>query len=255
MKELILPLTLALGAVSTHAETLYSEDFNGGSGTLAGVAPDVAPGAEVWSIGDTTEIRITENGDILSDNSIAYLPISLEVNTTYILTTTFNLSASSTDTSWLAQGFSTETGTLSSNRLASVGTGGVDWFLVRRTGNASAFGGEATADKWMETSSSPISVGSNMQMITRLTIGATLADSTISMQVIDANTVLYTLDLDDTGPATSRAIDASGIKYLAISGSTVNGSLDGLTFSSIPEPTTYALITGLLGLGCIIVRR
>jgi hypothetical protein len=75
-------------------------------------------------------------------------------------------------------------------------------------------------------------------------IGNTIINSTSSTSPAD-NNVFSTF-----GEAVTDASGVLDIGYVATSG---NGSINGLEL--IPEPRTFALIAGLLGLGLVILRR
>lgn len=254
MKRYPILLILALTALTTNAQTIYQENFDGDSSQLAGTAPNIAPGSEVWE--GSTNFR--QDGSMVGDDSSIFLPLSLSINTTYELTLGFDLTADTGSTSWFALGFSSAAGTPGIRNFAHSSTVSRDWLLVRQNGNTVAFGGPTTSDKLFDSGSStpgPIAVGNNMQMVTTLITGATLADSTISMAVIDTNSDTYVLDLDSGGAGTSTSIDASILTYIGFSEIVDVGSFNSFTFAAIPEPSTYAFLASFLAVAVVAFRR
>ncbi|WOO42773.1 PEP-CTERM sorting domain-containing protein [Rubellicoccus peritrichatus] len=254
MKRYSILLMLVASALTVNAQIIYQEDFDGDTSDLNGTAPNIAPGSEVWQGASSFK----QDGSISGGDSSIFLPLTLDVNTTYELTLGFDMTLNNGSTSWFALGFSSDAATPSTRNFANTGTDSRDWFLVRQNGNTVAFGGIAATNKWFDSGSTapgPVAIGTGMQMTTTLTTGATLADSSISMAVIDANSATYVLDLDDGSAATSRNVDASSLTYIGISEIAVVGSLNSFTFAAIPEPSTYALLASLLGLAVITLRR
>ncbi|KPK47530.1 MAG: hypothetical protein AMK72_08315 [Planctomycetes bacterium SM23_25] len=74
--------TLALTTVTANAATIYSDDFDGGASSILGLAPDVAPGGEVW-VGYGTGFYA--NGDRVGHPHTAYLPFTPAAGNVYTL--------------------------------------------------------------------------------------------------------------------------------------------------------------------------
>jgi hypothetical protein len=55
--------------------------------------------------------------------------------------------------------------------------------------------------------------------------------------------------------ATTTADGFLTLDYTVTGSGTNAGALNFMSLTTIPEPSAYALLSGLLGFGCVIVRR
>lgn len=234
-------MSIPCGAATT---TLYHETFDGLAATnLAGTAPDVTTASAVWS-GST---GFKENGTTSAGNAV-YLPIAFATNTTYTFTLTFDLTAGSTASAWGALGFATTDASTTSFNSGSNDT--YQTMLVRQTGGTGAYAGARTGSAYTGATLTGISAGSGMQMIITIDVGSSISSSLLSMSVVGS-----------TGSTSSmlsnQAVNVSSLAYLAISSNTTEFKLQDLTVtaSTIPEPSSVAMLAGGAGLALGLVRR
>ena len=77
---------MGLTVGTANAGTIYSDNFDGAASSILGLAPDVAPGAEVW-VGNGTGVKA--NGDHDGIGS-AYLPFTPVAGNVYTLSADVN---------------------------------------------------------------------------------------------------------------------------------------------------------------------
>jgi hypothetical protein len=254
-----------LGGLATASawQTIYEHSFSGlASVSLNGVASDVRPGSEVWTLNNNTAFdswkadgSVVAGGATAADGrSSIQLPFTPAAGNLYQLSVTLGPVSSSDNNQWIGTGFSTALNNADGGSgLWAFGAGinGNPW-LIHRTpatgGQFTGFAGPATANPFGSSyaGSNPLGV--------RILLDTTAAEWTSSIFVTAANinggaetqlgsTFVYT---------TNPTINAVGFTK----GDLVSGSVDNfkLEVQAVPEPSVMAL--GLLGgLGLLMLRR
>lgn len=255
LKSILAAVALVSCAASyASATVIYSHVFDGSAAqSLNGLAPTVDnSGDSVSWTGGTGTNYIRQDGSVgtASQGASVYLPIELEVSSTYQLTMDFLLSSGS---GWAGFGFSNTVGTTSG--LYYTGSTVEEWAVFRTTGGADAF-----KDKNPATSNSGTNIGAlaantittgDMRAVATLTTGVTLAESTLTITVWNVSTPSITYTLLNAYP-----VDASTYNFLALTASSAAPiQFQSMSFSLIPEPSAFALLLGLGALGGAALRR
>ena len=217
---------LCLAAVHRcPAEVIYQENFDGGTGSLAGTAPAVAVGGGRWA-GATA---FKDDGSVSGGGGGVYLPFSVETGYEYTLSVSF-VRASGT---WVAAGFAGGSAT-SANRLAE--NQGRGWGLAQ-SAKVSAFRGP------------------NTQGVTTLDTVSTTNQTTTQTNILDATssafadwtfTVTMQVGSPFYQPFTARNAgftSANDITAIGLSTSGATADYTNLTLtkgSAVPEPATAA---------------
>ena len=235
--------SLALTATSANAATIYSDDFNGAAVSTLGLAPDVAPGAEVWT-GNGTQYRAI--GDVTGSGS-AYLAFAPTVGNVYTLSADVS---GGTSGNWAGFGFISSDPDGANAPFYSLG--GYGNFLYYPTtvagANLNTYAGENTGGAQAFSSVAPAGA-MNLKVV---------------LDATDATSANWTMEwfLDGSqlrAPTTAVSGDYASISYAGfnnIAGS-LTGTVDNFLLEDntvIPEPSTTALL-GLGGLALILRRR
>lgn len=259
-KTLILALAASLSLVSANAETLISNSFDGGS-TTGPSFQQVANGLGGGSSNATT-------GVITSGNN---------VNSAYGLNTSSTVDVSAADgftIDWVVSSASIgDVSSVLSNGwffgvTDSTATGGSTGLFNNSpqalgiTLLASSFPDMVFAQDGSSGSSITTSLG-----VATPTVGSFEDGFTVSLTVNSDNTwAASSTGLSETISA-SGSLDASFgysdiasslVAYTSIQGGNLSYTIDSVTLSTItaiPEPSTYALFAGVLGLALVYVRR
>ncbi len=238
--------------------TIYSDDFSGSSGTsLNGLAPDVAPGAETWTLNDAGSFDSWKaDGSALAGGAGALgqtsmqLPFSLTAGNVYQLSA--RVAPTSSTGQWIAFGFSDRlTSSAGASGLFAFGqVNGVSWLFYGDTssgGQFNAFGGPDTAN--------PIggsyAGGGNLPADFRILLDTTGSLWKTSL-FITPNGGSETQIGSTFNYAANPTINAVGFSK----GQNVAGLVDNfqLQVQVVPEPTALSL--GLLGgLALLFARR
>lgn len=251
-------LALALAPLAGHAQIIYYHTFDAGTGTLNGTSPDtagsLAPDGAVWHSATTITANGTDGNT--SAGSSAWLSIAgvWTANTDYRLTLDYT-----TSKSWIALGFSSAA-TPTLGNMGTTTTGSAGWMMIRGTGDTygdaravNVYGGPGTGTPWLGASDNKfVSALGNMQMIIDVSIGSSLADTTLSYSVVGSDGAT-TLVLTKTG------VNVSTWQWLGVSFSnkSTGGTLNSLTFEvvPVPEPSVFAALVGAATLGVVLFRR
>lgn len=118
----LLVIVVAASADLGWAVVIYQENFDGGSGSLAGSSPAVAVGGGAWA----GSAAFKADGTITGGGGGVYLPLAIEVGYEYSLSVSF---VRVTGT-WVAAGFAGGSAT-SANRLSE--NDGRGWGLAQST--------------------------------------------------------------------------------------------------------------------------
>lgn len=240
---------LLAGAVQAAAawNTIYLDDFSGsGSTTLNGLAPDVRPGSETWTLNNTTAFdswkangSVVAGGALSGQNSIQ-LAFSPAAGNIYQLKVTMDLSTSAT-AQWVGLGFSdaltNPDGTGGAYAYGS-GISGYSWMLhTDASGNqVQAFGGAQIANYvGVNWGLNPV----DMRIVLDTTGAAWKSDFFITSSA----TGPLEVTLGSFTYVSNPTIMAVGLtKVQDVGGFVDNFSLE---VQAVPEPTTMAL--GLIG--------
>ena len=220
---------------------LYAEDFGGSStADLHGTAPDTRPDSETW-ITATGASAWQADGSISNGGSAnALLPFTPESGYVYTLQASLNPNAPTNSDDWFAIGFARNANVTTGFQLLET----TAWMLgrVRRdsNGDIQTFLGPDTASGTNHSSA----VG---------TLGFKVVLDTTGSQWT-AEWFLNDSSLRSVAFSSQPTINYVGLGRL---GSAV-GSFSSFSLSAtsaVPEPSTWALVLGLVALGAAIRRR
>ncbi|MBC2602218.1 PEP-CTERM sorting domain-containing protein [Puniceicoccus vermicola] len=255
---------LAALAASGQTTTIFSDAFSGSFGDdINGTTPDVGTGT--WStpsyvINGGNRVR-TRSGGTNAANSTSYLSTSLGAGNSYELSIDMysDTLASGTTSQFLGFGFFSTVG--SKFQPFSSQSPSTPWTYLRTgetdTGDLSLFadGSSATAID----SNFDITTSRNFKLILNTfdTDAGTLGDQ-FSLELWVDNVQYgstYTYSSSESADLLSEIV-AVGFTANIVSGGQ-NGYFDNFTLTStaIPEPGTFALLSGLAMLSAVVMRR
>ena len=241
-------LAFAAG-ISQAATIIYQDDFSGGTGNLAGEAPDVRLGSETWialSGGGASGAFRANGTSITGNNGGSFLPFAPSAGNVYKLSASIDVTESGSN--WISIGFNN-------------GTSG-STFITDANGAAVITGGVITGGN-----------GQDDDVLTFLGDGVTgqanfnlnndgLNEVDIVLDATDADAANWTMEFIIGGSSirgpltkTSGAGDGSwaDISHVGISHSNVAGIVESFELSIIPEPASALL--GSLGILGLLRRR
>ena len=219
-------LSLALAAAAP-AQTIYYDDFSGGSATdLGGTAPDIRPGTETWTANTILKADGTKSTAAVAP---AFLPFTPLPGTVYSLSMDVDVTAATNTDDWFAIGFSPTNDTTGWH---TVNTSVTAWMLNRFNDTSPSafqtFLGPGTASAANHDPNPDIVGPLNMKV------------------VLDTQPALWTVEwfVDDVsirGPVAYAANPA--ISYVGFAGyNSTLGSVDNFTLATpVPEPASAAL--------------
>ena len=239
---------LLLLCQNSEATVVLYDDFGGlSSSTLNGTSPDTGTGT--WTAAST----IMANGSMAAGSASAWLPytfgsgtyeVKLDINTTYSNSTAFLVvSFINSNTPWGTGQFNTVTGTYST-------------FGLRRNLEADFWAGTGNAGNVVMGS---LSSGTSLIGTLRLVLNTTGTNWTVDTYYTPSGGSEITFDMNGASAGTTYtyATNPSTFKGVGFSSNTGSaGSVDNFTLSTVPEPSTAALL--LLGGAsalCIALRR
>jgi hypothetical protein len=257
-------LTLGLAATcSLQATTVFTEDF----ATDATGWSEEGNGTYSYNAGNEN-LEMAANGgfDSLRYNGFTDSPINLEIGDSITLSVDFSTSITSSGDNALAfgiylggdsidAGFNEEVTGYSAmfgwdNSDDTVRPdGGVYVAINTRGGTTAGTGGAADSSPTLGTTN---------------TGGYFLADTSthnLTMTITRSSntevTIVYGMDGNLTDPVTGTFVDFAyeDLSVFARASDMTSFTIDNITVSIIPEPSTYALAAGLLGLAFVAMRR
>ena len=259
-------LTLAFMGVAlclsvARAQTIIYSDTFSRTGTLTGSAPEIASGLDGGSATATWTANSawTTNGSVASTTAAsaatAYLPFTPTLGVTYNLS--LNLTSTADSNAWVAMGFQTNPIPTAGGSQATAfqqpvsgpdgqdGPGAIMWDLLTPNGTVQGFGGPSTNDFVLNTS------------------GAQGALYSITFDETSAGNYTFSYAVGAVTSATFNITGAPQITAVSFGEpqGTITDSVDNFTLSdnnatTVPEPSTYAmLLSGALVLGLVMRRR
>ena len=247
MKIKISQLVLVFFAFSRCLQaqtTLFADNFNGAAVSLIGLSPDTRPGSEVWGGSPS----ILANGSF-SGSVGAYLPLTLAAGNIYQLTTT--IQTGSSWSGWIAMGFIE--GNPAENKGRFADNAASDWFLIHQDGRIQYFTDAGFAGQ-VTTGQDP----KNQMLAYVITINASNASPsnwTLSGSLtFNGNTYTPWPGTNINAGITSLS-QMTGIGFGAQDGTGTITNFSLTATPTIPEPSTYAALAGLAGLGLAWTKR
>lgn len=250
-----LVLAVALPAAAQWT-TIYQHGFGGSAAdSLNGVSPDVRPGAQVWTLNNTTAFEawradgsVLAGGGVPNGRSAMQLPFTPVAGTRYQLTVALGPVSATDNNQWIGTGFSTALNNADgASGLWAFGAGinGVSWLILRNPatgGQFDAFAGPATAagigGSW--AGGNPLAV--------RVLLDTTDAAWTTSLFVTAAN--INGGNETQLGATYTYAVNPTINAVGFTKGDLVNGSVSHFRLEVIPEPSAASLLAlGALALG------
>lgn len=249
---LLIPTLIGLFSLQTQAQ-IFSHTFNEGTGSLNGTAVDTGTGN--WVAGDV----VTANGAFSTGSGSATLAFTPSQGTQYQLDA--SIIGVGGDTNWVAVGFANGTSTaIGTGSRFTTQTGaspeGRAWMMMRGT-NTTTFnrvfteGSSGSSTDWTGPTSLTQSNGGDfdVRILLDTTGGAgTWTATWLAKRPIDGS---FT-EVRSSFLLPNEDITSVGF---AFSTGAVTGTLSSMTLTQVPEPSTYAAIVGLLGLGVVMLRR
>jgi len=242
---------LMLTAGPARAETIYNESFGGsGNQKLHRTSPDI--GAEAWTASKAWKANgtIAQTPSAKKDDS-AFLPFVPSPGNVYTLTATVTVPAGGQiDADWIGLGFTNaaETGstTINNKGFFANPNDASPWVLYRGTTEVKTFAGPGATASAIEGQFAGPTITLSIQLDTR-------AAEWAAEWFVDGSSV-----------RTETFVSNPPIAYVGFgrdNGASSTLSSFELTTSpdskrvSIPESDTYALLAGLTGLACVMLRR
>lgn len=239
---------LALAVAPASAATIFSDNFNGDTGDLNGTAVEFGTGTWVAAAG------FDANGDVNVTNAgagsatLAFTPVDGFV---YTLTASLgSLTNSPASEDWLAIGFAEGQSTLTnpSSRFITGDVVGKAWTFNRGSGatvaNTSFLGDSSISNNpgisngaggapW---TSSPTTFGGNMDL--RIVLDTTGGTGTWTATWL-ADTGSGFNEIRPETPLPDEAINSVGF---AVSNGPLSGTIESFSLTSVPEPSSLALL-------------
>jgi hypothetical protein len=200
----------------THAgHSIYHENFSGQSTvSLNGSAPDIRPGAEIW----TSNEKYKADGSFLfsseSTSARAWLPVTIEAGKIYKLELTGTLTPGGTASQSIGVAFTSDRGDISNNLLSSARM--MAAVILRNSGSVEAF---ANANDGSSTTAVGSSLGNSISGSSLCIVLSTYTDDTKWKADYYINDTLIGTYTWDTTP--------TAITRVAISTGTSSGNLAG----------------------------
>ena len=250
-KHLLIGLLCAASLSSAFAQTtIYSDSFSGDGTALNGATTTVGGGT--WSANNFVNRNGTING---ANEGSALLTFNPVANMTYTLT----LDVSNTTDRWVGLGFArdplTSPGASFTNDRLSNETEGISWMLYRdhasdQTQDIQLFGGLRTASQIADNNFSGFSF-SNANTL------KIVIDTTGDGSSFTANFFINDNSLLSSGPVTiARSLDDINYVGFTFDNATASAvSVDNFSLTAVPEPSSFAALAGLAGLGFAASRR
>jgi len=253
------PLTCSISALLLVAQlpaaTIIFDDFGAPGSAIAqlnGRTPDTGPADwEAYSEGPNVGWKTEDGAAYLgssSQNGMGGIVIGTDYFANnpgvYSLESTFEITGAD---GWYGIGF-TEGLSTSGNRglyQSSVSNEGTPWMFARGSGEV--------VFRHQGGSSGEVSdTGNDVSDITiRLELDTTVTSWTVAAYINDEQ-----MDLGGTNMLYTYPSNPDDIGAVALSAaSTVVGTVETFSLSTIPEPSTYALILGAAALGVLLLRR
>ncbi|MGZ0657355.1 PEP-CTERM sorting domain-containing protein [Coraliomargarita sp. W4R53] len=225
--------------ITLNAESIFQDDFSGSpTADLNGSSLDVTVGGQTWRANS----NFKADGSLVAEggHSAAFLDYSLSAGYVY----TLSADLTTVTQNWMAFGFVQNTESLSSRHPDAAS--GIAWALHRDTD--------------AETSDQQVFGGVRAN---NLVYSSELDSSTITYQLIldatDANNVLFSASINGSSVVTEEnlgtlsELNIGGLGFSSSAGAI--GSIDNFSLSSVPEPSSFALVGGCLGLVVVLLRR
>lgn len=251
----------ALASTLSAQTVLVNEDFapdgsESASDNLAGTVPNTSATGNPWKTPGPFKPSVA--GALTSDDGVADVAIpTLTANTTYELSLTFDqpFSASGgTFPPWVAVGFFN--GGPLDKTMPDNSSQSAAWTLVRENGDTRALEGPNTQNEAQANSSTGVAMGSNVQLLSRLTVGSTLTDTTWDAFVTGSDGVQTLFDLDSGSASTSlTGFDVSNIDHIGFDTTNPNAVVREFNFVAVPEPAHIALLIGAFAILFAHCRR
>lgn len=223
------------------AAVIYQENFDGGSGSLAGSSPAVAVGGGAWA----GSAAFKADGTITGGGGGVYLPLAIEVGYEYSLSVSF-VRVSGT---WVAAGFAGGSAT-SANRLSE--NDGRGWGLAQAD-KVQAFLGPNTASKTTLDTVSTTNVATTQVIVLDAT-SSEPANWTVTITQRVGDSVYQPFSNRLAGITAASDITAIGLSTSGATADYTNLTLSKV--SAVPEPATITLALGGLAAGAVSgVRR
>jgi hypothetical protein len=241
----VLASAVFLFGATAQALTIYYDDFSGSNGTdLAGTAPDIRPGSEVWVLGTGDSAILAErwkaDGSVLGSGSGGggaggNLPFTPSGGNVYELSVRLDPSTTDGSGDWMAMGFLDATGSMP-------GTG-APWAFKR--------GDSGTPFQVQSFLGAGVSGGASEGVP-----GGTQPSPTEFRIVLDTTAALWSVEwfIDGSSVRTATFGSNPSITQVGIFRfESVAGSVSEFKLTQVPEPGTAALVG--LGLGAMALLR
>ena len=228
--------SFGLAASSAQAATtLYYDDFGGdGLSDLNGTTPDTTIGTNIWEASTRwdNDGSVDPNAQKPEDNAfLAFNPVAGNI---YTLSASLAIPLNAEGKNWAAIGF-TEDNTLDN---AFWENNGGPWVIYRETTQVMSDKGPGIAGLVDEGNhTGPISLS--------IVLDTTNATDWTAQWSVDGNIVRV-----------AESIGTRTIKYVGLGRSNgVEADFSSFELTSIPEPSSYALLAGCFGLTWVMLRR
>ncbi|WP_269537120.1 hypothetical protein [Cerasicoccus fimbriatus] len=238
---------LFLVSQTASAQTLISQDFDGGSTTLNGTTPTFVDGSLSGTTWEAPSSGYSLDGVISTSNTKAVLNIGSFINDQKgnpdaIFQVSATVDPTAGGGNWIAVGIYGSTYKINESGVAS--SAGVT--LYRDNGEA---------DGYTATQSGGTIVRDNIA--TGLS-GAQTYGVTLDLTEWDGATNFGTITFNIAGNSSTPYAFSGDVSFAAIglgTPSTGTGNITSFEFSQIPEPHTYSLMVGLMALGALVIYR
>ena len=256
-KLLWIAAVAALGMTGvTQAETIFSDNFDGGSGDLNGTTPDTTTGAN-WVAGSLFNADGSTE-DTQGSATLAFTPVNGSI---YTLDASFSGLGlvSVADTDWFGFGFvnGQSTGLDSGDRFINGNVVGSAWMLLRadQTSNPNLYGylGNASSGIINESNISltpTTATEIDLRLVLDTTAGVDPTSWTATWSAKRAADSSYTVVRAEQNLLTG--ITAVGISR---SGPGITGTVESFSLTAVPEPSSAALLLGLGSIALVLRRR
>lgn len=228
---------------TSQVTTLYSDDFSGLlSVELGGTTPDTTIGTNTWfnANGDNSS-SFQADGSVVAGSAASGIWLPVDINAGNIYTLSADVDLTSTGSTWISLGYAQF-----ASDAAFGGSGGYGTVIVN-PGSVRPFAGLGTAG------------GGGFYTAA----GFAPQQLSIVLDASDANSANWTMEFFENGVSLEGPVTTTGdfgninnIGFTTVNG-TATGTIDNFSFTvtAVPEPSTYALLAGVLTLGLVILRR
>ncbi|WP_309396337.1 PEP-CTERM sorting domain-containing protein [Cerasicoccus maritimus] len=244
---------LMIALPASASTTIFFEDFSGAAGQLGGQAPTIGTGT--WSTPTYVEKSGSGSSNAIQGASTNSLAFTLEAGNIYTLSADFRAqSPSSTSSKYAGIGFFNETSP-TFTAFPSLGPE-TPWMFLRTQNNAANQGDMSLRPLGTDISGYSAIDSSFDVTVTRnysLVLDTTASEYTLSLFVDDVqygSTFTYS-EAESIGLLSS----ITGVGFTTSTSSAPGVIYDNFSLTSVPEPSTWALILGASTLAIAIIRK